>query len=285
MRLNVDFTLLEKAALRMGAEVIDTGISIDLEAAPLDPIDINLEAGIEIPLSDVDINNGLLGYRGRQVILYIQDHSWGVRDALEEGSRGCKFHVAYCRTLEEMRSKGRYERYVATNDLSGEFYITGVDQESGEAVEGETSLKVCKNCLDKLNYQGYQNNRSLVFLTFSLAAFFENYRSLFPHMPTRRAGQFDGQYTPDWPEVRDRYVRKRKFTCENCRVILKDHPQILEVHHINGVKTDNSESNLRALCADCHQKQPSHGHMSVSDEVTMLVADLRQKQGLSNGDK
>ena len=52
-----------------------------------------------------------------------------------------------------MRGKGRYERYVATNDLSGEFYIAGHDPDSGKNIDGRTRLKVCKNCLGKLNYR------------------------------------------------------------------------------------------------------------------------------------
>jgi hypothetical protein len=33
------------------------------------------------------------------------------------------------------------------------------------------------------------------------------------------------------------------------------------VHHINGLKSDDSPENLRVLCIGCHAEQPSHGHM------------------------
>jgi hypothetical protein len=36
---------------------------------------------------------------------------------------------------------------------------------------------------------------------------------------------------------------------------------LLHVHHINGVKSDNSEMNLRVLCQYCHGEQPNHEHM------------------------
>ena len=280
MYLNVDFERLYAAVRRMGADSVDPDLVVRRGVTKIDPIDIQLEEGIEVDLSEVGVtDNGLFIYRGRQVLLYIQDHGRRVQDALDDGDSGRRFHVAYCRTLEDMRSKGRYERYVATNDLSGEFYIAGYDYDSREPINGKTRLKVCKNCLSKLNYRRAGRTRDQIVAEFDLEAFFDTYKSFFPHMPRRRAGQFDGQYTADWGGVARRYKETKNFTCESCHLDLRNALSLLHVHHINGVKTNNSPSNLKALCIQCHSQQPDHQHITISDENTRRIAELRWEQG------
>lgn len=288
MHINVDFEGLYAAVRRMEADSVDPGFVVRLEMARIDPIDIRLEKGIKVTLSEVTgPDNELLTYKGRQVLLYIQDHGVHVQDALDNGSKGKKFHVANCRTLEDKRSTGRYERYVTTNNLSGEFYITGHDDSEAKVkIEGRTRLKVCKNCLNKLDYQQYRLTRRAdprtcdqIVAEFDLKAFFATYQSSFPHMPSRRAGQFDGQYTADWGEVARRYKETKNFTCESCHLDLRNALSLLHVHHINGVKTNNSPSNLKALCIQCHSQQPDHQHITISDENTRRIAELRWEQG------
>lgn len=280
MYLNVDFERLYAAVSRMGADSVDPDLVVRRGVTKIDPIDIQLEEGIEVDLSEVGVtDNGLFIYRGRQILLYIQDHGAGVQDALDNGDVGRKFHVAYCRTLEKMHSRGRYGRYVATNDLSGEFYITGYDYDTRESIDGRTRLKVCKTCLSKLNYRRAGRTRDQIVAEFDLKAFFATYQSSFPHMPSRRAGQFDGQYTADWGEVARRYKETKTFTCESCHLDLRNALSLLHVHHINGVKTNNSPSNLKALCIQCHSQQPDHQHITISDENNRRIAELRWEQG------
>lgn len=280
MYLNVDFERLYAAVRRMGADSVDPDLVVRRGVTKIDPIDIQLEEGIEVDLSEVGVtDNGLFIYRGRQILLYIQDHGADVQDALDNGDVGRKFHVAYCRTLEKMHSRGRYGRYVATNDLSGEFYITGHDYDTRENIDGRTRLKVCKTCLSKLNYRRAGQTRDQIVAEFDLKAFFATYQSSFPHMPSRRAGQFDGQYTADWGEVARRYKETKNFTCESCHLDLRNALSLLHVHHINGVKTNNSPSNLKALYIQCHSQQPDHQHITISDENTRRIAELRWEQG------
>ena len=284
MYLNVDFERLYAAVRRMGADSVDPDLVVKREMAKVDPIDIQLEEGIEVHLSEVGVtDNGLFIYRGRQVLLYIQDHGGRVQDVLDNRSGGNKFHVAYCRTLEEMRGRGRYERYVATNDLSGKFYIAGHNPDNGKNIEGRTRLKVCKNCLGKLDYQQYRRadlrTRDQMVEVFDLEVFFDTYKSFFPHMPHRLAGGFDGQYTADWREVARRYKETNNFTCENCLLDLRDVSHLLHVHHINGVKTNNSPANLKALCIQCHSQESDHSHITISAENAQQIAKLRWEQG------
>ncbi len=153
MKLRVDFGSLHQAVARMGAKERDFSIHIDTR--PMEPIDIELNEGKEIPLAEVETPSGLLAYQGRQILLYIKDHGWNVSKAVQDGAAGKRFHVADCKTLQEMRSRNRYNRYVATNNLSGEFEITGIDPITRAQVSDIANLKVCINCLKKLNYKGY----------------------------------------------------------------------------------------------------------------------------------
>lgn len=282
MRLEVDLGEIHRALERLGAKPIK--LDLHTSTRGLTKIDIELETGIELPdLEDVDVDKGLLSYKGRQILLYIQDHNWGVEKALEEPKRGRKFHVAQCKTLDDMKQKGRLDRYVVTNDLSGEFLISGTG-ESGEEVTGYARLWVCQNCLELLNYRncnGRRNGRYQEARDFDIGAFFETYSSFFTHLPRRKAGEEKAAgYTEDWSRVAAHVKESRSYTCEDCGVELADAKRFLHVHHLNGVKSDNRLNNLRVLCILCHADQPAHDHMFHSYEEKCEVIDRRKKQGL-----
>ena len=186
----------------MGAESVD--FTIDAAADDLEPIDIQLRKGKEVDLGDVEARNGLLNVQGRQVLLYIPDQGYRVEAVLEDGIKGRRFHVADCSTLKEMRQKGRYERYIATNDLGDNFDVYGVDPVTREEVSGSAKLKVCKNCLKDLNYKNYRyGNKNKIHKEFEIAAFFEDYSSFFEYYPSEFRANKSG-YSADWKNVSSR---------------------------------------------------------------------------------
>lgn len=280
MKLQVDLDMLQNKVKEMGAE--DRDFILVSSLADIDPIDIALEKGIAINAADIDyISNGLLSYKGRQVLLYIQDHSWNISHVLKNGSKGKKYHVAYCKTLEEMHSKGRFERYVVKNDMSGLFFITGEEYIPGSKrkrhIEGSAELNICKNCLKYLNYKGYQekSKQSEIFNNFSLEEFFKTYHSHFKHKPKRIAGSDrDGTYTKDWSEISRFYRSSVSWVCEGCGVNLVNQKDLLHTHHRDGVKSNNATSNLQALCIECHSKQPNH-HIKVTSLQKEQLKRLR----------
>ena len=280
MKLNVDLSDLHAAVRRMGAEPV--AFSLESQAKPLDSIDIKLEEGIALPLNEVEIHNGLLGYKGRQVLLYIQDQGNQIKQVLAEGSQGKKFHIADCKTLKNMRTKGRFERYVVTNSLEGKFYVFGEDWHTRQKIEGHAQLQVCQNCLETLNYKGAQHRRKFeIAQNFDIQEFFLTYSSFFSHLPRRWAGRKEEEdYTADWPDISQHYKASKNYTCESCQLDLNAHKQLLHSHHRNGVKSDNRESNLMALCAACHRQQPHHGHLYVSPGDMQTFDRLRREQNL-----
>lgn len=69
-------------------------------------------------------------------------------------------------------------------------------------------------------------------------------------------------YTSDWGSVSNRYKRAKGWRCEHCGVYCGgpgDKP-LLHVHHWDRNPQNNRESNLVALCIQCHSRQPGAGH-------------------------
>lgn len=274
MKLEIDLKPLFACVEQMGASLVDGP-----DIKPLPPIPPIKPTESEVILDEVKPDgNGLLTYRGEQVLLYIKDHGFGVLNALEDGEKGRRFHVAECTTLQNMRQLGRHERYHVTSNRSGIFPISGNDPETGDAVTGETQLMVCKNCLKQLDYKGYDSkggtSRATIWRSFSIEQFFEHYRSRFEKLPHRRA-EDDASYPPDWDRISEAARTRRDYRCEQCGVDLSTHRHLLHTHHIDGVKSNNADSNLKVLCVDCHRQQPLHKHMRVDDNSLRLIQSLR----------
>lgn len=281
MKLRVSFDALLASVNSMGAR--DREFILDTALPELEEIDTQLREGIAVDINDIQIlDNGLLSYKGRQVLLYIQDHGWRVMEALNDGALGKKYHVAYCTTLENMQSKGRYHRYVAKNDIDGLFLIDGKNKDSQEYIKGDTDLKVCKNCMKHLNYKGYEDSsfgiKKQLFDDFSLEEFFEKYQQFFKYKPKYKAGQLKSTYVDNWSEISINYRNSVNWICENCSIDLTKYPELLHTHHINGVKQDNLKSNLKALCCECHSNEPDHSHMIISYQQKSQLRKIRLNQ-------
>ncbi|MBQ3033875.1 MAG: hypothetical protein IJD28_05815, partial [Deferribacterales bacterium] len=70
------------------------------------------------------------------------------------------------------------------------------------------------------------------------------------------------------------------YICEVCGVDLHSNRNLLHVHHIDGVKSNNISTNLMCVCAECHKKQPMHDHMRTVRSNTIQLALIRKEQGL-----
>ena len=277
MKLNVDFSSLHECIDRMGA--LDSDFSLDVK---FDSIDIQLDSGIDINLTDIENTEGILSYKGRQVLLYIPDQGGNIAGVFENPENGRRFHVADCSTLKQMRERNRFDRYVVTNNLSGIFKVSGVDNITGQHLEGEAGLKVCKNCLKSLNYDGYAIDipkRNSIFNAFSINTFFETYSTVFKFLPKRSKGIYAANYSKDWKEISKKYRNKMNYICERCHTDFSHNKNLLHTHHISGVKSDNRDGNLKALCADCHRKEPMHEHIFIDHDDMLKIYELRRLQG------
>ena len=210
--------------------------------------------GITVESDDVEFApNGTLEYQGRKVVLYIRD----ARSSLP------KYHVVKCRTLVDMRNKGRYKRYVVTRRTDGEFILNFADNLSRENPE-TYKLDICKNCLwQELNLRYVYAPDA-----FPLADWFNaidpGYQpppidTLYGPKSTPVTGPVSN-YPPDWNLRSLQCRQKAAWKCEECGIALKLERQFLHAHHLRGTRYNRPED-LRALCIGCHAEQPGHKQM------------------------
>lgn len=284
MKINVDLGQLWGTVKQMGAAPVEFTLGETWVDSELEFDTVLSTKGLEIKLEDLVPEQGLLSVKGRQVLLFIPDHGSNIEMALADASQGKKFHVAYCKTLEDMTKRNRFERYTVTNNLSGVFDIFGKTS-YGMDIEGKARLHVCKNCLNQLNYLGAAQstaaNRQLIVNNFDIEEFFSTYSSIFKHLPKRKPENGERGYSTDWDKISVKIRQDARYCCQSCLVDLSAHKNLLHVHHKNGVKHDNDPSNLVALCIDCHKKQPQHEHLWVTHSQTQTINELRRKQNLN----
>lgn len=282
MKLEVDLGQLWARVKQMGADTVDFKLTEIWDDSDI-TFDIDLGKGIEITLDQLESEQGLLSVKGRQVLLFIPDQGFYIEDALVDPSKGRKFHVMDCSTLEEMKKKNRFGRYNVTNNLTGLFDVYGKNR-MGQEFSGEIKLQCCRNCLKQLNFKRYNHinatEKNQLVNQFILEEFFSTYSSLFKHVPKKNSNDAEKSYTKDWDMVSSRVRNDARYCCQHCSVDLSSNKNLLHVHHKNGVKHDNSSSNLIALCADCHHKEPFHEHMFVKHSDTLLINSLRKSQNL-----
>ncbi|TGD72211.1 HNH endonuclease [Mangrovimicrobium sediminis] len=284
MKIKSDFNDLWASAKRMGEYRVVFDIKVNYSG--FEDVDNGLSSseGYEVDIGDIDVQKGVLSYEGRQVLLFIPDQGSNIDDVLSGKAEGKKFHVADCRTLDSMRRQKRFSRYKATYNISGKFQVYGVSFPQRVERKGEAGLKVCKNCLMYLNYRGYRSGsgseKTNVYSNFDIAEFLSTYSTLFKSMPDRDGFEEAGTYSDDWSVVSTRYRESVSYRCESCSVDLTSEPGLLHTHHISGNKRENHSANLKALCLDCHRKQPKHGYMRITHDQMGVINKLRKAQGL-----
>lgn len=216
--------------------------------------------GLDINLDELDISDDkTIIYDNRNVVLYIRDqYSYDTE---------YKFHVAWCKTLKEMRRNNKLNRYVISRRTDGTFYVNMFDKSSHRIAEENAirKLGVCKNCLSELNYNNYSSytyvDKNNIYENFKIEEFLEKYDTRIKSLPTYTENTAPlNQYPSNWKEVSDNYREARGWKCEKCKKDCSNNKGYLDVHHIDSNKFNTKSSNLKALCKKCHSEEFGHGH-------------------------
>jgi hypothetical protein len=279
MKITVDFSALDKITKKLYSGDVDFSAESYYK---FEPLDFELAKGIELDINQITVEHNLLTLNGRQILLYIKDHSGKLDDTVHNPEAGNRFHVSHCEALERMKLSNRYQRYVATNQLSGVFNITD-DSGVSSSSSAECQLMACKYCLKKVNYKNVRDYQAVprdIWHGFSIVNFFSLYSSCFLYMPQAWAENQKYGYSDDWKLVSERTRSAANYICKDCGVDLSKHKSLCHVHHVNGVKSDNSPANLEVLCIDCHRRKPLHQGMFVRHKDMQAITSLRRSSNM-----
>lgn len=228
-------------------------------------------SGTGLVISPTDDNfthdnpDGLLKYGDEIVLLYIRDQVRYIqKNEVKNIKSSYKYHLTWCKTMEDMDAKRKFDKYVVSNNTSGWFDVKFVYNNNEISDIEHIQLNVCKNCLRKLGWKGYGNGiyNTEIYENFSLTEYFEyvknNNKYDFRKIPMYNSSNArDNVYPPDWEDISAQLKNEVDYRCQKCHWQSKD-KKGLNVHHINGLKYDCNRSNLIVLCIDCHQKEHSH---------------------------
>jgi hypothetical protein len=258
-----------KLKIALPAAQFETRAPPEIISAPL-PLE-----GLDVEFGKISTHlDGTLIYDGRRVLIHI-------RDVANMGGRkhSPRFHISNCRTLIEMKSSGRFERYVVSEREDGNFHIRYDD-----GPLKVTKLDVCQNCLDMLSWKGFsidmsKNSRYQIVSTFSPKDFFEKYpQSLHPVIPTHTSATAPkNEYPTNWDEISRELKRQLRYRCQQngCGIQLdSQNTKYLHIHHKNSLKNDCRPENLVCLCIRCHAEQPNHNHIKNLPEYKKFIQDF-----------
>ena len=166
-----------------------------------------------------------------------------------------KFHIYFCKTIEEMQNKGKKHKYKASSRKDGRFYLIKEKKRWNEPLE------ICSNCLTLYNdqFREYKTKKN-----FPLKEWIKNPMSD-SELPKVALDicTVPNRYTDNWHKISKTVKERENYICQTCKKDFssKECKKFLHVHHNDSDKRNNTIENLIPLCIECHSKKHNHGHM------------------------
>ena len=127
--------------------------------ADTDAIEKLAADGIEVSYDELNVLDPFLGYKDQLTVLYINTPSRKTKEELLDESIHAnkpKFHITWCKTLDQMHKRGRGDRYVLSTKKISKYKIQATDLDTGEKEWiDNVKLDICRYCLDRTNYNGF----------------------------------------------------------------------------------------------------------------------------------
>jgi hypothetical protein len=301
MRLNIDFSRLEAALLSIGGKKAEIG-HLRSSRQILNPIELQIIEKGSLILSGADLAEnlsktaGLLAIGNTQITLHIYEPFEDRESLSSDPALKTRFHLADCKTIEDMRDKGRENRYVSSIRQDGFFEVrplkdsfVGRFMDSTENDRDEkmaARLLPCHHCLTLLNYDGYaelfgKEARDQAKLDFSVETFFDEHKTIFRNLPIYTPGTFpEGGYSKEWSKISRELRHNNDWLCSCCGLNCGKLRSLLHVHHKDGNRGNERLSNLEVVCLACHKSRPLHGHLYYPMDERIKLERARRSQGL-----
>jgi len=155
-----------------------------------------------------------------------------------------KAHFIECRTIIQQKERNLFHtRYYWTNSLK----VDLVDRVS-HIEYPQVDLELCSNCLAGGDARGARTTNAFI-------TAYGDEATIPVTVQTDRQG-----YTLDWHKISENYRTNTGYTCEHCGIAAKKriHYRFFHVHHLDGDKINNAETNLKCLCLLCHTYVDDH---------------------------
>ena len=177
-----------------------------------------------------------------------------------------KYHLVNCQTLRQAENQGWRDKYRVSRRRDGLFFYRFTNGNEVLYINEEQRMHVCGYCLRELNNMWQSNVKKKDFLP----------DLFFSDDGPRKGIEYNGEpvsesslpniYQKDWPLISRKYRELVGYQCENPDCTFKNlsPPNLhryLHCHHVNFIRSDNSYSNLKALCIYCHAQIPLHDRL------------------------
>ena len=215
--------------------------------------------------------SGLLIQDGRPVFAYIRDHIIHFADNPHKRN---KVHFTVCQHLTKMKTAGNLERYQVTNRDDNR-YLVDVSIGWSNSKERLVTLYPCQYCLGRVGYRCFvfkimtQQQRRAIVESFdaktALDLLWQHFDIFRLQVKNLRSAVAPAGYAANHREFSRAYRTAKNFICEECRVNLKRSPHLADLHHIDRIKRNNRDENLRCLCKLCHAKKHPHYRVTQAD--------------------
>lgn len=158
---------------------------------------------------------------------------------IERYNKYPKFHLTRCKTIDEFIKNGKFKiRYEWSNSN-----VNDLIDKTTRKVYKDVVLQYCWNCKKEI-FDDIEDTKD----------FFSTLNSDEQKKTITEVDIFG--YVKDWQRISKAYRKKVNYTCESCgmKITNRSDYRFLHVHHINGKKDINTESNLKCLCLLCHSQ-------------------------------
>jgi hypothetical protein len=182
-----------------------------------------------------DANGIYIDYDGHKYkgYMYIKDYHITKYDDFP------RFHPVQCEIIEKFIKLGLFnKKYMFSNTSTNDVRDIDTDEFYPDKV-----LKLCKYC-EKIIFEHIPNTE----------AFFNQLHEDEEEEEEEIMEVDIYGYVRNWNQISREYRHLKDYTCETCGIQIKSNidRRYLHVHHKNGDKTNNHQSNLECNCILCH---------------------------------